>query len=678
MAYKQKLGVNFVTIQELEACNYFAGAGGLLTRMRQTKGNITYDGLREWLNVTEVPMLVHMDFAINPSLVALPVSPRSNGPFTPGNPLTPMTEANSIYTGLHAASYLECPTLLDTTVDQADDNVFLADPKTPTVQPDSDRQRVGRTRHEHTSDDSCVRPSQDVRTMQTKTPIVADPVDEHTKLKYGVEQVINLRTAQPAGGRSTGYLSQGKDTFRPALPPVERVANVYQAGEGKLAQESLRPKVESMVHAGSQSPYYVQSRGRDDEPSERKLSRYNREVDEAYERLHRSESPVQNVSRVDRVAALPHDDHPFENDYRREVAQRGNGYQNNNHFNPCNPSPRGLHFDGTGNWVSFKQTLLLYVTSNSLTNSQGMQTLVFSLSGAAKDLYASLSVSDVNMTFDKLMWELELAFGDIRSLGAAENKFRVAVQGPDESLQMWAARVRQLGSTAYPGDDRQNSRMVEKFCMDLLDRSVGMSVYTTNRPASVNTALQYVQERFTLMEIYPGESRRPQPRVRFNQVDTFVGDEGANIIQDVRLIKSSPSATSNSRLNSRGRSPSPRRESDRGSNTQNATISIADLTAWLQSKSISNPGDNVTHGEQGNRQPLVPPAGYICYNCNVPGHFKYDCTARRGPATAYTPRADECHYCHVVGHFKRDCPKWLANNLNGTRIESQPNSRSAN
>lgn len=49
----------------------------------------------------------------------------------------------------------------------------------------------------------------------------------------------------------------------------------------------------------------------------------------------------------------------------------------------------------------------------------------------------------------------------------------------------------------------------------------------------------------------------------------------------------------------------------------------------------------------------TPPVGYVCRNCNIPGHFLRDCTAKR---TEPPPPEYICRKCEQPGHWVQECP----------------------
>lgn len=48
-----------------------------------------------------------------------------------------------------------------------------------------------------------------------------------------------------------------------------------------------------------------------------------------------------------------------------------------------------------------------------------------------------------------------------------------------------------------------------------------------------------------------------------------------------------------------------------------------------------------------------PPDGYVCRNCNIPGHFLQDCKA---PRYEVPPPEYICHRCKIPGHWVQECP----------------------
>jgi len=54
----------------------------------------------------------------------------------------------------------------------------------------------------------------------------------------------------------------------------------------------------------------------------------------------------------------------------------------------------------------------------------------------------------------------------------------------------------------------------------------------------------------------------------------------------------------------------------------------------------------------GQLEGEIPPLGYVCHSCGIPGHFIQHCTQEnKTPPPGYI-----CYRCQIPGHFIQHCP----------------------
>lgn len=68
----------------------------------------------------------------------------------------------------------------------------------------------------------------------------------------------------------------------------------------------------------------------------------------------------------------------------------------------------------------------------------------------------------------------------------------------------------------------------------------------------------------------------------------------------------------------------------------------------------------------------VPPPGYICKRCNVPGHYVRECPQARSNTTV--PEGYICRICNEPGHHIKECPQAGQNKEGGRRTAGPPDS----
>ena len=110
--------------------------------------------------------------------------------------------------------------------------------------------------------------------------------------------------------------------------------------------------------------------------------------------------------------------------------------------------PKGLYFDGKGNWEAFKQKFKQCATALEWTTNDCLMALQWSLTGKAADFYSVVG-DQKGITYLVLMKKIENRFGARELPATAQARFQQATQSPTESLEDWADRVLTLASRAF-------------------------------------------------------------------------------------------------------------------------------------------------------------------------------------------------------------------------------------
>ncbi|MCG8079185.1 MAG: hypothetical protein JAY75_23555, partial [Candidatus Thiodiazotropha taylori] len=139
--------------------------------------------------------------------------------------------------------------------------------------------------------------------------------------------------------------------------------------------------------------------------------------------------------------------------------------------------PKGLYFDGKGNWEAFKQKFNQCAKALEWTTDECFTALSWSLTGKAADFYSVLG-DQQGMTYQILLTKLENRFGARELPATAQARFQQASQSSSETLEDWADRVLTLAARAFRElpESYCHQQAVARFCQGLADKAVASQV----------------------------------------------------------------------------------------------------------------------------------------------------------------------------------------------------------
>ena len=99
--------------------------------------------------------------------------------------------------------------------------------------------------------------------------------------------------------------------------------------------------------------------------------------------------------------------------------------------------PKGLYYDGKGNWEAFRQKFKQCASAMDWTTEECFTALAWSLTGKAAEYYAVLGDQE-DLTYHSLLKKLEHRFGARELPATAQAMFQQASLSKGESLEDWA------------------------------------------------------------------------------------------------------------------------------------------------------------------------------------------------------------------------------------------------
>ena len=393
-------------------------------------------------------------------------------------------------------------------------------------------------------------------------------------------------------------------------------------------------------------------------------------------------------------ARYPRDDYHRPRNYREHNMRDEYRHTQRDVHHIITSASKCLKFDGSGDWLAFKQRFLRYVNDFGLNDRDSLSCLIYSLSGDASILYATLDDGTGNLTLEGLLMGLEEAYGDIGVKELHLATFNVSEQKPDESLQKWAERVRQLASKAFRDEPEKGKKhTIEKFCMGLIERPVGRAVLLHDNPQTLMEALRLVQRHLSIDLIYPvGSSKRQQSRVRFYGSEVCDDSLSSHAIRAIQSSESTQQTAQTTRL-SRQRSPSPRPSFQNQNRNFNSNSSPSRNQNFRNSspsrfRNFSrSPSPRPQTRDNGSQSPSSARKSVSSNNMGeliqylkqslqlIDEQFKHDqrFSAEGSEKANYVNNDFSCYLCHEKGHMRRDCPR---KDLNPQEAENDPSSRS--
>ena len=168
-------------------------------------------------------------------------------------------------------------------------------------------------------------------------------------------------------------------------------------------------------------------------------------------------------------------------------------YKSVKHGDP-NKVPKHLMFNGSGNWLSFKQKFESYRKVYNWSESECRDYLNWTLDGKALDYFTITTQMGEYFSFREIMHKLEERFGAKELLETSKAKFQQASQHPKEDLEDWADRVLTLATPAFRKlpEQHRSEEAISKFCQNCRDKDAGKHA-CFEQPKSMQEAINKIR-----------------------------------------------------------------------------------------------------------------------------------------------------------------------------------------
>ncbi|MEX1349620.1 MAG: hypothetical protein AB1Z31_18025, partial [Desulfobacterales bacterium] len=289
--------------------------------------------------------------------------------------------------------------------------------------------------------------------------------------------------------------------------------------------------------------------------------------------------------------------------------------------------PRGLSFDGTGHWSTFKRKFLYWSDWLKLSEPDKLFCLIHCLSGDAGELFATVDERGGLLTFNTLMDMLEQAYGNIQTDLMSQQVFEHAVQSKNETLQQWADRIQRLGYQAFKAlpSEYETLKVVDKFCSGLYHKEMMYDI-SLHRPKTLPEALQLAMFSETIFKNMLSEDKPSVSKVRYvssefePSFDEFDGESDDEF--SVRQVSKQPS-----RFRNQPHHPQKPQE-----NNDATLLEILKLLQQLnfdpstsQMSDCSSTAAVAPWSSRNMETQTEENLQYKCFECQSPSHFRSEC-----------------------------------------------------
>ena len=288
--------------------------------------------------------------------------------------------------------------------------------------------------------------------------------------------------------------------------------------------------------------------------------------------------------------------------------------------------PKGLYYDGKGNWEAFRQKFKQCASALEWTTDECFTALAWSLTGKASEYYAVLG-DQKGLTNQGLLKKLEHRFGARELPATAQARFLQSTQSKGESLEDWADRVMTLAVRAFRELPESYSvqQAITRFCQGLIDKEVASQV-SSKVPTTMEEAINNAK---WCQHVHQAVYGNKVDRSKQSESDSEESYRVMPINKRQQESAAQNSSTSNPVLSSVEKMLADfRLEIGQKLDRVNATVSKP-----VRPSSSGNSESQRYKGRRNRRRgpPGRAPPDLVCFACGGLGHYARDCENRPSP-----------------------------------------------